>query len=176
MYFINICFIPFNRNFSSSYLSGWEKSYVILSNHLNRHAKHTETHICSVCHKAPPVSCRTGVWSPCCCCRQRCDTAAGGTQPMWSPPSAPPCWPAWCPQCLKDGLLKKLAALELDHQNADSYKLRQAFFPVLVCAGFWAGRILKLRSVISRFHRFTRRSSVEMNVWRSELTEMELMW
>lgn len=37
-------------------------------------------------------------------------------------------------------------------------------------------RILKLRSVISRFHRFTRRSSVEMNVWRSELTEMELMW
>lgn len=37
-------------------------------------------------------------------------------------------------------------------------------------------RILKLRSVISRFHRFTLRSSVEMNVWRSELTEMELMW
>lgn len=37
-------------------------------------------------------------------------------------------------------------------------------------------RILKLRSVISRFHRFTRRSSVEIKVCRSELTEMELMW
>lgn len=49
------------------------------------------THICSVCHRAQPVSCHTGVSNPCCCCRRRYDTAGDETLQTWSPLSDPPC-------------------------------------------------------------------------------------
>ncbi len=45
-------------------------------------------------------ACHTGGWCLCCCCRQTCYIEEGGTQRLWSPPSAPPCWLVLCPQCL----------------------------------------------------------------------------
>lgn len=61
------------------------------------------THIWSVCHTAPLPSCHRGAGCLCCYYRQTGCSGGGGTRPLWSPRSGPPCWPAWCPRCLEKG-------------------------------------------------------------------------
>lgn len=85
--------------------SSWEVFILINQNpHDNLSLKSSETYIWSVGHTARTPSCHTGARSPCCCRTQKCCTGAGETLKPWSPPLAPPCWPAWYQQCLSQQL------------------------------------------------------------------------
>lgn len=65
-----------------------------------------EAHVWCVYRRVQRPSCHRGAGFPYCCCTQTSGSGVGGTLPMWSPLSGPPCWPVWCPRYLRKGSLR----------------------------------------------------------------------
>lgn len=68
---------------------------------------HIAAYVWCVCHRVQRLSCHRGAGCPCCCCTQTSGSGEGGTLLLLSPPSDPPCWLVWCPQCLRRGTIKE---------------------------------------------------------------------